>query len=122
MPQVGSRYGGSIQPITDRRTFARLNTDARLVRSGPLVLRILDDGYDPPRLGFALGRKFGNAVVRNRARRRLRNAFIETVDEHPNLTGTFLVGAGRKAADASYAELRFWLGEGVAAAQESTLI
>ncbi len=104
-----SRFGGRIQPITDRRTFDRLHADARVVRSGPLVIRVLDDGSVPPRLGFALGRKFGNAVTRNRTRRRLRHAFIETTEQYPNLSGTFLIGARREVADSSFEKLRKWL-------------
>lgn len=107
--RVAGRFGGTLQPITDRRTFTRLHEDARVVRSGPLVIRVLDDGSVPPRLGFALGRKFGNAVARNRTRRRLRDAFIETSHNYPNLSGTFLVGARREVADASFVELTTWL-------------
>ena len=35
----------------------------------------LHDQADGPALAFAIGRRFGPAVVRNRARRRLREAF-----------------------------------------------
>lgn len=45
-------------------------------RRGPLfLLEVLDRGDDdPPRLGITVTRKVGNAVVRNRVRRRLKEA------------------------------------------------
>ncbi|MDX2175012.1 MAG: ribonuclease P protein component [Candidatus Sumerlaeia bacterium] len=42
-----------------------------------LVVRLLHktDSNEPPRLGLAISRKVGNSVVRNRVRRRIREAF-----------------------------------------------
>lgn len=55
-----------------------------------------------PQVAFALGRKFGTAVERNRARRRLRGAFAqswdhhqETVDPTLQLHGAFLLSGHR---------------------------
>lgn len=49
---------------------------ARRQRSGPVSLRfcLTEDSGDPPRVAYAVGRGFGTAVERNRARRRLRAA------------------------------------------------
>jgi ribonuclease P protein component len=46
-------------------------------------------------LAFAFGRKFGNAVERNRARRRLRAAFAQAWDPNVGPTGAFLVAGSR---------------------------
>jgi ribonuclease P protein component len=54
--------------------FATLQSDGTL-RSHPLLLvRFLRTDLDSTRFGLATGRKLGGAVVRNRVRRRLREA------------------------------------------------
>lgn len=55
--------------------FDRVFAARRSVRDGAIRLfgRMRDDG--PTRLGLAVSRRVGNAVVRNRWKRRLREAF-----------------------------------------------
>jgi len=54
--------------------FAALQSDGTL-RSHPLLLvRFLRTDLDTTRFGLSTGRKLGGAVVRNRVRRRLREA------------------------------------------------
>jgi ribonuclease P protein component len=68
-----------------------------------------------PQVGFAVSRRVGNAVTRNRVRRRLRAALQEeavAVRED----SAYLVGATPAAAAASYAELRAALGDCLRAA------
>lgn len=66
-----------------------------------LVLQALpreDDGIaedKPARLGFTVTKKIGNAVVRNRTRRRLKEAARLWLREHP-VAGVDLVLIGRE--------------------------
>lgn len=57
--------------------FDTLRTSGRRIRRGPLTVTYvaLDRHEDGPAVAFAIGRRFGPAVQRNRARRRLREAF-----------------------------------------------
>jgi ribonuclease P protein component len=64
----------------------------------------------PPRVAFAIGRRVGGAVGRNRLRRRLRE--LARVSALPG--GTWLIGAGEGAASASFGELSSWFGAAVA--------
>jgi ribonuclease P protein component len=69
---------GLIWRIRDRNTFERLRAEASTVRAGAITVKyLLDQGDDPPRLGFAVPRKFGSAVERNRVRRQARAAISE---------------------------------------------
>jgi ribonuclease P protein component len=60
------------------------------------------------RIAYAVGRRTGGAVVRNRIRRRLRAIVREIVrDASPGLApGAYLIGAGPQAATLPYDELR----------------
>jgi ribonuclease P protein component len=70
----------------------------------------LADGLGPPRVAFAVGRRAGGAVARNRARRRLRE--VARASSLP--AGAWLIGAGPGVATASYAELSGWVASAVA--------
>ncbi len=58
----------------------------------------------PPRVGFVVSKAVGNAVVRNRTKRRLRHIAAERVAEIPCGTDV-VVRANPAAARAVYAEL-----------------
>ncbi|WP_091199755.1 ribonuclease P protein component [Micromonospora narathiwatensis] len=72
----------------------------------------------PSRAGFVVSKAVGNAVVRNKVRRRLRHLVRERLGELP--TGsTLVVRALPQAAEASYARLGADLDAAVAAARAS---
>lgn len=61
---------------------------------------------DPqPLVAFALGRKFGTAVERNRARRRLRAAFESVWDPDRGPRGAYLVAGNRSVLTADFSTL-----------------
>jgi ribonuclease P protein component len=57
-----------------------------------------------PRVAFAIGRQFGNAVNRNRVRRQAKAILRELELDLP--TGRFLVGAKPTSKTSSFIELR----------------
>lgn len=62
--------------VRDRASFDALRRDGRRARRGPISVTVMvQDGPEAggrPRVAFSVGRRVGSAVVRNRARRRLR--------------------------------------------------
>jgi ribonuclease P protein component len=90
--------------IQDRATFEALRRSNRRVRRGPVTVTYAAVGEaTPPRVAYAIGRRVGKAVVRNRLRRRLR-AVIDGMAELP--TGAYLVAVGPGASGLSYEDLR----------------
>lgn len=86
---------GLIWRLRDRATFAALARAERHVQ-GPLTIRFVGSGArTPPRVAYAVAGA-GNAVVRNRVRRRLRAAVARTEAELA-AGGAYLVSARREA-------------------------
>ena len=78
-----------------RAEFLRVAAKGRKAATHGLVLQALArDDQNPARLGFTVTKKVGNAVVRNRTRRRLKEAARLELREHP-LIGVDLVLIGR---------------------------
>ncbi len=79
-----------------RAEFLRVAAKGRKAATHGLVLQALphaDPG--PARIGFTVTKKIGNAVVRNRTRRRLKEAARLELAEHP-IAGVDLVLIGRE--------------------------
>ncbi|MCH7788386.1 MAG: ribonuclease P protein component [Acidobacteria bacterium] len=98
-----------IDAIADRATFEKLS-GARSVRTRSLWLRYAPDGSEPPRVAFAIGRQIGNAVTRNRIRRRVVGQLrgSDAIELPP---GAYLFGAMREVVSSSTGALRTELSE-----------
>ncbi len=104
--------------ISDRATFQALRAGRR-ARRGAISVTYLP-GSTPPRVGFAVGRGAGGAVVRNRIRRRLRAALRELQGRGALPPGAYLVGGTGDLARLPWSALCVDLEAAVAAATEGT--
>ena len=97
--------------------FAALARDGRRVRRGTVTVTWVagdpaeagssgGSGSGSPRIAYAVGRRAGGAVVRNRIRRRLRAIVREVALTGQLRPGDYLIGAGAPAATLPYQELR----------------
>ncbi len=76
----------------------------RRAGAGLLTVTWMEDRLPPPpRVAYAVGRRVGPAVRRNRLRRRLRS--VVRHEAHRLGPGAYLVGAAPGAADVTFAEL-----------------
>jgi ribonuclease P protein component len=91
--------------IRDRETFEALRSRGHRSRQGHVTVTFAvsdDDGV--PRVAYAIGKRVGGAVVRNRLRRRLRAVVADITESLP--PGAYLVAAGREAVDLPYEDLK----------------
>lgn len=85
----------SLTRLTRRAEFLRVAAKGRKAPSPGLVLQAMRrEDAGPARLGFTVTKKVGNAVVRNRTRRRLRAAAREVLRSSP-VQGVDMVLVGR---------------------------
>jgi ribonuclease P protein component len=109
---------GLIWPIRERSTFRSLARGRRR-RRGDVVVSSVVVGTcaEPPRVAYAVGSRVGNAVVRNRVRRRLRAA----TRAHAGVLEpgcAYLVSASPAAASSSYGQLASALHDALRALRE----
>jgi ribonuclease P protein component len=93
------------QRFTQRADFLRLAAQGRkLVRPG-FLLQALAEAPEL-RLGFTATKKLGNAVIRNRAKRRLREAARLVLAERPGLSAELVLVGRRETGSIEFAKLR----------------
>jgi ribonuclease P protein component len=85
------------------RRFAQIHREGTSTANRLLVIRVLPNGLDWSRFGFMISKRIGNAVVRNRVKRRLREA-VRTCRLKSGWDTIFI--ARRGSEKASYQELK----------------
>jgi ribonuclease P protein component len=66
-----------VETLKTNYQFERVRRAGRTWAAGPLVLNAAQNGEEAVRCGFITGKKIGNAVQRNRARRLIKEAVRE---------------------------------------------
>ncbi|MDG1410249.1 MAG: ribonuclease P protein component [Acidimicrobiales bacterium] len=72
-----------IERLSSRCAFNQLHADGARSGRGPVRLVKRSDPTSPPRFAFAIPRSVGNAVERNRIRRRIRAILTDLVVSNP---------------------------------------
>lgn len=101
---AGSRAFPKSARVRKQADFERVHREQAYAADDILVLRGCRNGLDRARLGLSVSRKVGNAVVRNRWKRLIREAFRTLPGQIP--VGLDFVARPRKGAVASLAAIR----------------
>ena len=96
----------SAHRLTDGASFREAVRTGRRSGTRTVVVHLASgtSAAQPPQVGFVVSKAVGNAVVRNRVKRRLRHLAREHVTSLPG-SAVLVVRALPAAATASYAEL-----------------
>lgn len=96
--------------ITSRRLFQRVRNQGKSFAGHFLVLGVLQDDHlaDPVKVGYITTRRLGNAVTRNRVRRRLRGVLQRTGERLKPGYCLVLVARNRAAEATSEALEKEW--------------
>ena len=89
--------------LTGAKRFSQIHKDGSSAANRLLVIRVLPNGTEQTRFGFVVSKRIGNAVVRNKVKRRLR----EAVRTHPVAAGWDAIFIARKGSEkATYQKLQ----------------
>lgn len=103
--QNGQLTSAGLGPVRSDRTFEALRRSSCRGRYGPVsVSFVARPEWSHCEVAYAVNRKVGGAVVRNRLRRRMRAVLAEWVTTLP--TGAYVVRSGPDGAALDFDELR----------------
>ncbi len=94
--------------ITDSPEFDRVYRQGAAYRGKLFSVHAFPNGIGNPRLGLSVSKKVGNAVVRNKVRRRMKEIFhasMEYMEGSPSGSLDFVVSARPASAGATFQDL-----------------
>lgn len=92
--------------ITDRRDFLRAASQGGKASCGAVLVQVrVRADREPLRLGYTTSKKLGNAVARNRARRRLRAAAQQVMPAYAQLPLDVVLIGRSQATEPAFAQL-----------------
>jgi len=111
----GVKIAGGLHRVTDRPEYLAIAATGRKWVTPAFIIQARPSESDaPPRAGFTVSKKVGNSVIRNRARRRLKEAARAILPEK-GVRGWEYVLVGRQAAvDYPFEKLKADIGWAVA--------
>lgn len=95
----------AVERLKKRPEFVRAAKRGRSKATPGLVLQVFRRQDGPVRVGYTASKKVGNAVVRNRARRRLRAVVGETVPKHASPSHDYVLIARARTVERPFTAL-----------------
>ncbi|WP_198157318.1 ribonuclease P protein component [Candidatus Nucleicultrix amoebiphila] len=92
--------------ITSQKDFEALRQKGLRWVTEAFTIRYIDRPGSDVRFGLSAGKKMGTAVIRNRARRRLREAFRLHAETKPMHSGDYLLSARPQAVTKDFQHIQ----------------
>lgn len=89
--------------LSGDKRFSQIHREGRSAANNLLVVRVLPNGLSHSRFGFMVSKRLGNAVIRNKVKRRLREV-VRNTELRAGWDAVFI--ARRGAERAEYDQLR----------------
>ncbi|HBX09748.1 MULTISPECIES: ribonuclease P protein component [Candidatus Neomicrothrix] len=105
--------------LTGRQAFRSLRQAGSKGHSGPVTVIAAPTSANRPRVAFALGKRLGPAVTRNRVRRRLRHLMADAERRGTLVTKDYLIVGGPAISNLSFDELSTHLNNALTSAERS---
>jgi ribonuclease P protein component len=104
-PPAGHRRVAGVEALRSRRSFEAVRRSATRGRAGPLTVHFLEEAsWSRPKVAYAISRRTGSAVVRNRLRRRLRAIMSAQAQSIP--VGAYVIRTGPDGTRLGFDELK----------------
>jgi ribonuclease P protein component len=95
-----------LESLQNSQDFRRVLSEGERRRQGAIVLVRSPGRPGPPRFGLVVSKSSGNAVTRNRIKRRLRHA-VGVLGLQPGMD--YVIIANSQVAEVSFARIEGWL-------------
>lgn len=103
---VSARNGRAFRSLRHRSEFSRIYQEGKRRRKGDVTVVVAPGAPGSATIGFVAGKRVGNAVRRNRAKRRLRAAMEQL---SPTAGNVYIVIAGPGVVEVDFLRLVGWL-------------
>ena len=91
--------------IKEERDFNAIIKNSPFIKNKAFVIYIRKKKMEVPHFGLAISKKVGNAVCRNKLKRRVRAIIDEAKESFPN-SRDYIIMIKRSCADLSFQEMR----------------